>query len=81
MKSLQDRWLTIDEVRIASDLRIRHAKVDELYNLVSALKERHAEADVVKYAHQPMLTDGIHKFDQIYRCFVKLEEENIAERA
>lgn len=79
-QSVQDRWLTIDEVRIVSDLRIMHSKVDELYNFVSALKERHAEADVVKYADQPVLTDDIHKVDEIYLWFVKLKEENIAQR-
>jgi len=80
-QNVQDRWLTIDEVRIVSDLRIMHAKVDELYNLVSALKQRHAEADVVKYADQPVLTEDIHKVDEIYLWFVKLKEENIAQRA
>lgn len=80
-QNVQDRWLTIDEVRIVSDLRIMHAKVDELYNLVTALKLRHAEADVIKYADQPVLTEDIHKVDEIYLWFVKLKEENIAQRA
>lgn len=80
-QNVQGRWLTIDEVRIVSDLRIMHAKVDELYNLVTALKLRHAEADVVKYADQPVLTEDIHKVDEIYLWFVKLKEENIAQRA
>lgn len=80
-QNVRDRWLTIDEVRIVSDLRIMHAKVDELYNLVTALKLRHAEADVVKYADQPVLTEDIHKVDEIYLWFVKLKEENIAQRA
>ena len=80
-RNVQDRWLTIDEVRIVSDLRIMHAKVDELYNLVTALKLRHAEADVIKYADQPVLTEDIHKVDEIYLWFVKLKEENIAQRA
>lgn len=79
--SVQDRWLTIEEVRVVADLRIMHAKVEELHNLVSALKRRHEERDVVKYADQPVLTDDIHKVDEIYLWFVKLKEESIAQRA
>ena len=75
-----DRSLSIDEVRIVSDLRIMHAKVDELYNLVTALKTPHNEADIVKYADQPILTEDIQKVDSIYLWFVKVKEENIAQR-
>jgi hypothetical protein len=78
---VDDRWLTIEETRIVSDLRIMHAKVDELYHLVRALKERHNEAAIVKYADQPVLTEDIRKVDEIYLWFVKLKEENIAQRA
>jgi hypothetical protein len=79
-QSLEERALNIEEVRIVSDLRIRHAKVDELFQLVNALKERHIEADIVKYADQPVLTQDIQKVDGIYLWFVKLKEENIAQR-
>jgi hypothetical protein len=75
-----DRWLTIEETRIVSDLRIMHAKVDELYQLVSALKRRHAESDIVKYADQPILTEDIQKVDELYLWFVKMKEESIAQQ-
>lgn len=78
--SLRDRWLNIDEVRVVSDLRIMHAKVEELYNMVSALKRRHEERVVVKYADQPVLTEDIQKVDEIYLWFVKLKEESIEQR-
>ena len=77
---LSDRWLTIQETRIVCDLRIMHAKVDELYQLVDALKKRHSEADIVKYADQPILTEDIRKVDEIYLWFVRLKEESIAQR-
>jgi hypothetical protein len=77
---VEDRSLSMEEVRIVSDLRIMHSKVDELFHFVSALKARHAEADIVKYADQPVLSDDIHKVDGIYLWFVKLKEENIAQR-
>ena len=77
---LNDRWLTIEETRIVSDLRIMHAKVAELYHLVTALKKRHDEANVVKYADQPILTEDIQMVDEIYLWFVKLKEEAIAQR-
>lgn len=79
--SLRDRWLNIDEVRVVSDLRIMHAKVEELHNMVSALKRRHEEQVVVKYADQPVLTEDIQKVDEIYLWFVKLKEESIAQRS
>jgi hypothetical protein len=77
---VNDRWLTIEETRIVSDLRIMHAKVAELYHLVTALKKRHDEANVVKYADQPILTEDIQMVDEIYLWFVKLKEEAIAQR-
>ena len=79
-RALEDRWLTIEEVRIVSDLRIMHAKVAELSQLVLALKERIDESDIVKYADQPLLTQDIHSVDEIYLWFVKLKEEAIAQR-
>jgi hypothetical protein len=80
-QNLEGRALTIEEVRIVGDLRIMHAKVEELFHLVTALKTRHDEADVVKYADQPILTEDIQKVDSIYLWFVKLKEENIAQRS
>lgn len=80
LQAVDGRWLTIEEVRVVSDLRIMHAKVDELYNLVTALKGRHDESDVVKYADQPILTQDIQKVDEIYLWFVRLKEANIAKR-
>jgi hypothetical protein len=77
---LDGRWLTIGEIRLVSDLRIMHAKVDELYHLVHALKHRHDEPDIVKYADQPILTADIQMVDEIYLWFVKLKEESIAQR-
>lgn len=75
-----DRWLSIEEVRVVSDLRIMHAKVDELFQIVNALKRRHDEQAVVMYADQPVLTDDIQKVDEIYLWFVRLKEESIARR-
>jgi hypothetical protein len=77
---VEDHSLSIEEVRIVCDLRIMHAKVDELCQLVSALKKHHNESDVVKYADQPILTEDIQNVDEIYMWFVKLKEEAIAQR-
>ena len=30
-----NRWLDVEEVRLVSDLRIMHSKVEELYQMVS----------------------------------------------
>jgi hypothetical protein len=79
-QSVEDRWLTIEETRIVADLRIMHSKVDELYQVVAALKRHHDEAAIVKYADQPVLTEDIQKVDELYLWFVKLKEESIAQR-
>jgi len=70
----KDRWLDIDEVRLVSDLRIMHSKVDELYQIVTNLKRRHSGADIHKYADQPLLNEDIARVDEIYLWFVSLKE-------
>ena len=57
-----------------------HAKVDELCHFVRALRERHDEAAIVRYADQPILTEDIQKVDEIYLWFVRLKEEAISRR-
>lgn len=69
--------LTIDEVRLVSDLRIMHSKVDELFQIVSNLKRRHNETDVRLYADEPVLEEDISRVDQIYLWFVSLKEEGM----
>jgi len=71
------RALTIDEVRLVSDLRIMHAKVDELFQIVSNLKRRHNESAVRLYADEPILEEDISRVDQIYLWFVSLKEEGM----
>ena len=58
-----------------------HAKVDELHQIVSALKERYEESEIIKYADQPVLTKDIQRVDEIYLWFVRLKEESISQRA
>lgn len=71
----EGRALTIDEVRIVADLRIMHAKVDELFHIVHDLKQRHSEISIHNYADKPLLTQDIERVDNIYLWFVKLREE------
>ena len=52
-----------------------HSKVDELYHLVAALRQRHSEQDVHRYADGPVLAEDIRRVDEIYLWFVKLKEE------
>ena len=70
----QDQPLTIDEVRIVADLRIMHAKVDELFHIVQDLQRRHSEIDIHAYADKPLLGQDIERVDDIYIWFVKLKE-------
>ncbi len=71
---LPQRWLDVDEVRLVSDLRIMHSKVDELYQIVTNLKRRHSGSDIQKYADQPVLNEDISRVDEIYLWFVKLKD-------
>jgi len=68
------RALDVDEVRLVADLRIMHAKVDELYQVVNRLRQRHPESDVRKYADQSALEGNITMVDQIYLWFIGLKD-------
>lgn len=69
------RWLDIEETRLVADLRLMHAKVNELHACVASLKRRHMEADICKYADGPVLDEDIEKVDEIYLWFVKVKNE------
>lgn len=71
----QGRWLDVDEVRLVSDLRIMHSKVDELYHVVANLKRRNSGAEIRKYADHPVLNEDIARVDEIYLWFLSLKEE------
>ena len=71
---LSDRWLDVNEVRIVADLRIMHSKVEELYQVVNALRRHHDEDAIYHYADQPVLSEDIQHVDEIYAWFVTLKE-------
>jgi hypothetical protein len=72
-----ERWLDIEEVRLVSDLRIMHAKVNELFEIVDALKVRFDEQEIRRYADQPILDRDIARVDEIYLWFLRLKEEGL----
>jgi hypothetical protein len=74
-KQAEERWLDIREVRLVSDLRIMHSKVDELYHVVMNLKQHHDQAAIHRYADAPILAENIRKVERIYLWFVALKEE------
>lgn len=67
--------LRIDEVRLVADLRVMHAKVDELHHIVENLRRRHSEEQIHRYADKPVLNEDITRVDEIYLWFIKLKEE------
>lgn len=73
--AVKNRWLDIDEVRLVSDLRVMHSKVDELYQVVTNLKRRHNHAAIHKYADGPVLAEDITRVDDIYMWFIQLKEQ------
>ena len=74
-ETTKDGYSDIEEIRLISDLRIMHAKVDELYGIVENLKRRHSEAAIVEYADRQVLPENISRVDEIYMWFVKVKEE------
>src|ERR1051325_9999947 len=73
-KSLNDRYLKISEIRLVTDLRIMHSKVNELYQVVQTLKRRHPEAAIRQYSDNVALEEDIKRVDEIYLWFVGLKE-------
>jgi len=77
LESITQRWLDIEEVRLVADLRIMHAKVNELFEIVDALKSQHDEQVIRKYADHPVLDRDIARVDEIYLWFLRLKEEGL----
>lgn len=69
--------LAVEEVRLIADLRIMHAKVHELFEIVTVLKRGHEESSIRKYADHTMLEKDIRRVDDIYLWFLSLKEERI----
>jgi hypothetical protein len=72
-----EKGLALDEVRLIADLRIMHAKVHELYEIVSVLKRGHEDSAIRKYADHAMLTKDIERVDDIYLWFLSLKEDGL----
>ena len=76
-KSNHEPGLNIEQVRLISDLRIMHAKVYELFEIVSVIKKRHDEASIRRFSDHTMLDQDIKRVDEIYLWFVRLKEERM----
>jgi hypothetical protein len=76
-KSDKELQLNIEEVRLVADLRIMHAKVHELFEVVTVLKRGHEENYIRRYADHAMLEKDIQRVDEIYLWFVRLKEEGL----
>jgi hypothetical protein len=76
-KSLKDRYLKIEEIRLVSDLRIMHSKVNDLFQLVHTLKRGHPESAIRQYADHVALEEDIKRVDEIYLWFIGLKEERL----
>ena len=68
-------WLDIEEVRLVSDLRIMHSKVDELFQVITSLKKRHHQRDIQRYADAIVLQKDIQLVDDIYLWFLSLKDK------
>ena len=75
--SPSDRFLKIHEIRLVSDLRIMHSKVNELFQVVDTLKRRHPEGAIRQYSDNVALEEDIKRVDEIYLWFVALKEQGI----
>lgn len=70
-----ERSTSLDEIRLVADLRIMHAKVDELHQIVQNLKRRHSSSQVHRFADHTVLSENITRVDEIYLWFIRLREE------
>lgn len=66
---------SVDQIRLIADLRIMHAKVDELYQICKVLQTRHDENAVINFADARVLAEDIRKADELYLWFIRLKEE------
>lgn len=69
------RGLSVEEIRLISDLRVMHSKVDELWQVVENLKRRHSGDEIQRYADRKVLNEDIQRVDEIYLWFIRLKEE------
>jgi len=69
--------LEVNEVRLIADLRIMHAKVHELFEIVTVLKRGREDIEIRRYADHAMLEKDIQRVDDIYLWFVSLKEEGL----
>lgn len=76
-KASDEGPLNLEEVRLVADLRIMHAKVYELFEIVSVIKKRHDENAIRRCSDHTMLDQDIKRVDDIYLWFVRLKEEGI----
>ncbi|MCU1256071.1 MAG: hypothetical protein JWM83_2370 [Candidatus Angelobacter sp.] len=76
-KSNRGPQLDVEEVRLIADLRIMHAKVHELFEVVTVLKRGHEDARIRRYADRVMLEKDIQRVDEIYLWFVSLKEDGL----
>jgi hypothetical protein len=76
-KSLRDRYLKVEEIRLVSDLRIMHSKVNELFQVVQTLKRRHPEIAIKEYSDPAALEEDIKRVDEIYLWFIGLKEQGL----
>lgn len=73
----REAQLEVNEVRVIADLRIMHAKVHELFEIVTVLKRGHEDIAIRRYADHAMLEKDIQRVDEIYLWFVSLKEERL----
>lgn len=69
--------LEVNEVRLIADLRIMHAKVHELFEIVTVLKRGREDMEIRRYSDHAMLEKDIQRVDEIYLWFVSLKEEGL----
>jgi hypothetical protein len=69
--------IDVDEVRLIADLRIMHAKVHELFEIVTVLKRGHEDSAIRRYADHVMLEKDIQRVDDLYLWFLSLKEEGL----
>jgi hypothetical protein len=77
IQPVSGRWLEVEEVRLIADLRVMHAKVQELFFIIDGLRRRHSPEALALYFDEPVLVNDVRMVDDVYQWYLDLRERRL----
>jgi hypothetical protein len=78
IQPVSGRWLEVEEIRLIADLRVMHAKVEELFFIVDSMRRRHSGDALALYFDEPVLMNDVRLIDDVYQWYLDLRERRLA---